>query len=292
MSAVKSFYSFSEIRAVGDCAAFARDVFGVTIRNGRCAAVWRGGTNPESVSISREEWFDHGGPKKGGGILELAAHRFGGDIQQTQAFLGGHYHLTPRMTTRAAPSSHESRYDRLIADGYQETSRYHYRDAGGTTRHVTVRLQHPDKPGKEFVQGHADGDGRFIWSLKDVDTILYRLPEISASSWVVICEGEKSADRLASIGMPRCRLLLPSMETPFTPTVSLSFVCGVLPPVAEARSMITEPLRMVAIISAVTSIGAFLPGICAVVMTISAFFTASAIRSCCLRWYSSLCSTA
>ena len=38
-----NFYSFDEIRAAGDCAAFARDEFGATIQNGRCNAAWRGG---------------------------------------------------------------------------------------------------------------------------------------------------------------------------------------------------------------------------------------------------------
>ena len=47
-----------------------------------------------------------------------------------------------------------------------------------------------------------------------------------------------------------------------------------------ARSTITLPLRMVLIISSEIRIGAFFPGICAVVITISAFATLSAIFNC------------
>jgi len=41
-----------------------------------------------------------------------------------------------------------------------------------------------------------------IWSLKGVNTILYRLPEIASIPWAIICEGEKSADTLAALNLP------------------------------------------------------------------------------------------
>jgi hypothetical protein len=199
------FYSFNDIRAVADCAAFAADVYGVTIRNGRCAAAWRGGDNPEGATIEKSQFYDHVA-KRGGGIFELAAWKCGGSydhvpMQTIQAYLGDYYRLTPKMETGAAPD-HECRYTRLIRDGYIERARYEYRDLADAVRHVTVRLQHPERDGKEFVQGHVNGNGGIKWTLKGVDTVLYRLPEIAASEWVLICEGEKSANRLASLGLP------------------------------------------------------------------------------------------
>ena len=56
---------------------------------------------------------------------------------------------------------------------------------------------------------------------------------------------------------------------------ALFFASGVFPPVDAAKSTITLPLRIDCTISSVMRIGAFLPGICAVVMTISAFATAA-----------------
>ena len=195
------FYDFAEIRSMADCIALARELYGCKINGaGRCAATWRGGDNTNTAHITKTEWFDHV-RKEGGGPLELTAFKFNGDIQAAQQFLGDYLHLTPKNETRKAPDA-ESRYDRLIREGYTEIARYNYRDMSGTVRHFKVRLENPGKPGKEFVQGHTDAAGKFHWTLKGVATILYRLPEIAPSSWTIICEGEKSADRLAALGLP------------------------------------------------------------------------------------------
>jgi hypothetical protein len=136
-------------------------------------------------------------------VLELAALAFGGDLQRAQEWLGQRFGCTPKSKTVAGPRE-PSRYDKLIADGYAEIARYEYRDTTGAPRHITIRLQHPDRPGKEFVQGVPDAKapGGIHWGLKGRDTFLYRLPEIGESSWVLVCEGEKSADRLAARGLP------------------------------------------------------------------------------------------
>jgi len=73
------FYKFEDIRAVGNCAEFAQNIYNAKITGGRCAAIWRGGDNAEAVVIDRVQWFDHV-QKVGGGIIELAAHKFDGDI--------------------------------------------------------------------------------------------------------------------------------------------------------------------------------------------------------------------
>jgi hypothetical protein len=196
------FYSFDDIRRAGNCAEFATAVYGSKIVAGRCAAVWRGGDNPEAVSIERDKWFDHVS-KAGGGIIELAAFKFGGNIQAAQDFLGEYYHLTPKAQTGPAPSP-DTRYHQLLRDGYREVARYEYRDAAGVLVHFVVRLQHPDKPGKEFVQGVPDTsrDGGVRWGLHGVETVLYRMDVVAASEWVAIVEGEKSADRMNAIGIP------------------------------------------------------------------------------------------
>lgn len=191
------FYSFANIAAVADCRDIAATLYGCKIVNGRTSAPWRGGTNPESVTISKDQWYDHGSGKQGGGAVQLASFHFNNDAQAAQQWLGEHYHLTPKMETGAAPSSRKSRYDELIEAGYQEITRYDYRNLAGELIHFVIRLQHPEKPGKQFVQGTPDG-----WGLKGITTILYRLDVVSASSWVALCEGEKSADRLNAAGIP------------------------------------------------------------------------------------------
>jgi len=188
------FYSFSDIRAAGDCAALAKDVFNATIKKGRCNASWRGGDGPENVSIDKDKWFDHV-QKQGGGIIELAAYKFNGDIQQAQSFLGELYHLTPRMGIEPQPAQ-GGRYSDLISDGYKEVARYRYRDQDGNVIHHVARLEH-DSRHKQFCQGTPKG-----WGLRDTEPILYNLAAIAKSSWACIVEGEKVADLLISHGIP------------------------------------------------------------------------------------------
>ena len=91
-----NFYSFDEIKSRANCIRFVEDVFGERISDGRCRAVWRNGTNPQSVSVSEKEWYDFS-EEVGGGILELCAKtKFGGDIQQAQNWLGDWLGLEPK----------------------------------------------------------------------------------------------------------------------------------------------------------------------------------------------------
>lgn len=194
------FYDFKTIAEHCDCRDIARDWYGCKINGtGRCAALWRGGDDPENVSIDREKFFDHV-TKQGGGPIQLAAFKFGGDIQQAQQAIGDALGLTPTMETGRQPQ--ECRYEELLRAGYKEVARYDYRDASGTLVHFVVRLQHPDKPGKEFCQGVPTPDGGVKWGLHGVTTVLYRLDVALESSWVAVVEGEKSADRMNSIGIP------------------------------------------------------------------------------------------
>jgi hypothetical protein len=78
-------------------------------------------------------------------------------------------------------------------------ARYDYRDELGTVLFETVRL-HP----KDFRQRHPDGHGGWIWNLKDVRRVLYRLPELIAAlksgrKVVFIVEGEKDVERLRAL---------------------------------------------------------------------------------------------
>jgi hypothetical protein len=196
------FFSFDEIRERGDCVAFAREHYGCKINGtGRCAALWRGGDDPENVSIEKTKFFDHVA-KQGGGIIELAAFKFGGNKQAAQEFLGNLYGLTPKMETGPAPG-HESRYDQLIREGYEQVALYQYRThPEGRLVHFVARLQRTGQPGKEFCQGIPDEHGNPKWGLHGTATILYRLDAINDSQLVCIVEGEKSCDRMNAIGLP------------------------------------------------------------------------------------------
>ena len=74
---------------------------------------------------------------------------------------------------------------------------------------------------------------------------------------------------LAWYGAALGRLVGPKTLTLSTSTTSSALVTSQLPPVAAARSMITEPGSMPLSMSAVTSTGALRPGMAAVEMTTS-----------------------
>lgn len=190
------FYDFSDIRAHGSCIAFVRDVLGVPVSSdNRCAAVWRDGRNPNSVALTDIEWYDHA-RKTGGGLVELcAAAKFGGNIQQAQEFLGQWLRLEPKTKTKRIEPS-ETRYKKLIDDGYSENARYYYTDDFGNVVHIVVKMTHPKKH-KEFLQRTLTH-----WGVKGVDLVLYNRIAWKDSPWVVVVEGEKDVETLKAWGIP------------------------------------------------------------------------------------------
>lgn len=71
---------------------------------------------------------------------------------------------------------------------------YPYVDALGVERYQAIRM----KP-KTFRQRHRV-NGDWVWSMDGVERVLYRLPEVLASSRVWVVEGEKDADNLTTLG--------------------------------------------------------------------------------------------
>lgn len=73
---------------------------------------------------------------------------------------------------------------------------YDYTDEAGQLLFQTVRLDP-----KDFRQRRPDGKS-WIWNLNGTRRVLYRLPELLATTGnVYVVEGEKDADRLTSLGL-------------------------------------------------------------------------------------------
>lgn len=74
---------------------------------------------------------------------------------------------------------------------------YDYTDAEGRLLFQVVRFEP-----KGFAQRRPNGQGDWVWNLKGVEPVLYRLPEVrSADDMILLVEGEKDADRLRSLGL-------------------------------------------------------------------------------------------
>jgi hypothetical protein len=74
---------------------------------------------------------------------------------------------------------------------------YDYTDGKGALLYQVVRYEP-----KSFRQRRSDGNGAWIWNLDGVSRVPYRLQDLLQypDGTVFVCEGEKDADRVASLG--------------------------------------------------------------------------------------------
>ncbi|MBE3597758.1 MAG: DUF927 domain-containing protein [Limnochordaceae bacterium] len=85
-------------------------------------------------------------------------------------------------------------------DKRQIVATYDYTDADGRLIFQVVRYEP-----KGFAQRRPDGRGGWIWDLKGIEPVLYRLPEVRAAvqagQRVYVVEGEKDANSLRALGL-------------------------------------------------------------------------------------------
>ena len=74
---------------------------------------------------------------------------------------------------------------------------YEYTDESGKLLFQTIRFNP-----KDFRQRRPDGMGGWLWNLKGIPLVPYRLPLILKEPSIFIVEGEKDADNLWKIGLP------------------------------------------------------------------------------------------
>jgi putative DNA primase/helicase len=73
---------------------------------------------------------------------------------------------------------------------------YDYQDESEQLLFQVVRYEP-----KGFRQRRPDGNGGWIWNLNGIRRVLYRLPEVVKSPFVLICEGEKDCDAARTMGL-------------------------------------------------------------------------------------------
>ncbi len=78
----------------------------------------------------------------------------------------------------------------------QEVAAYDYRDERGGLLSQNVRFEP-----KDFLQRRPDGHGGWIWDMKGVRRVPYRLPDLAEQPRVFIAEGEKDCDALWALGL-------------------------------------------------------------------------------------------
>ena len=149
----------------------------------RQPAEWRYGSRGFlAVDLEKGVWRDHE-KDEGGGVLDLIRRETG--------------------------QANGAAFDWLKAEGFdvgeerQTTGRrivvtYDYRDERGALLFQVCRFEP-----KDSRQRRPDGAGGWTWKLGDTRRVLYRLPDLLAKpeATVFLVEGEKDADRLASLGL-------------------------------------------------------------------------------------------
>lgn len=138
-----------------------------------------------SVVPSAGTWFDHEA-NTGGGTLALIQH-----LEAASDKAGAFAWLVEQGLAKPQPATRQT----------QQEVHYPYCDAAGNLVFEVVR-----KVPKDFRQRRPDPGqpGRWLWNLKGIERIPYRLSELLAApvdSLVFVVEGEKDADRLASLGL-------------------------------------------------------------------------------------------
>jgi hypothetical protein len=131
---------------------------------------WRFGTyGSKSLNLIDNVWRDHEADT-GGGILDLCR-------------------LAKLDLTGRLGNGHDTDASPWIT--------YDYVDEKNALLFQVVR-----KPDHSFRQRRPNGNGDWIWNVKDTRRVLYRLPQVLASTGpVFVCEGEKDADNLAALGV-------------------------------------------------------------------------------------------
>jgi len=129
-----------------------------------------------SVNVEKGVWKCHAGCGQGG-IMDFEKRFSNCDQAKAWANLAGICGIKDEHLFRQQPEA-----------------LYQYADEDGTFLFEKLRY-----PGKKFSQRAKGVDGVWRYNLADVRKALYRLPEVVRASDVMICEGEKDADRVSAL---------------------------------------------------------------------------------------------
>ncbi len=134
------------------------------------------------IDLKKGTWFDFEA-NAGGGVLDFVQLQRSVDRDGALDWLRDRKHLP-------SPSGKLN----IVAS-------YPYTDAGGKLLFEVIRVEP-----KDFRQRRPDGNGGWLWNMKGIQRVIYRLPSVvaavKAGAVVYVTEGEKAADLLAGWGLP------------------------------------------------------------------------------------------
>jgi hypothetical protein len=174
----------------------------------------------KSVRVDKGAWFDNE-VNEGGGVLDLVARETGCKGREAVRWLA---EAGFAVDERPEPTKQESRPrpTETPAKGKQDglppgvpqnavlAKTYDYTDEAGTLRFQVCRYEYEEGGvrKKTFRQRRpfAEGSKEWVWSVKGVEQVPYRLTELIEATaqdvLVFVVEGEKDAENLAAKGIP------------------------------------------------------------------------------------------
>jgi hypothetical protein len=159
------------------------------------------GTGPNfSVNIETGHWFCHTACKNGGDVFTFVERVAGYTFAEALEYIGEWAGCTPGKAPAPKTNSVSAcaKSDKSAKSRIAKT--YDYTDEGGSLIFQVVRYEP-----KDFRQRRPDQNGRWIWNLKGIAPVLHRLPAVitavAAGKPIYVCEGEKDADALVSLGL-------------------------------------------------------------------------------------------
>ena len=147
-----------------------------------------------SVDLAKGTWFDHEA-NEGGGALDLVA-------RETKLVGLDRLHWLKQqglMAGRPSPDQPGRGTDDHDRQEGSIVATYDYCDQDGTLLFQVCRYTP-----KDFRQRRPDGNGGWVWNVKDVTPVPYRLPQVIDNDGriILIVEGERDVDRLWTLGVP------------------------------------------------------------------------------------------
>ena len=137
-------------------------------------------------------WHCHSQCGEGGNVFDFLIRKDGLAFSDALAAVAAWFGSVPVALPRAA--------ERPAKGTRRISATYDYIDEKGVLLYQVVRYDP-----KGFAQRRPAERGAWTYSLSDVRRVLYRLPEVvaatSAGKAVYVCEGEKDADALATLGL-------------------------------------------------------------------------------------------
>src|SRR5262245_34894149 len=161
---------------------------------------WNGGGSNDgrSYDIRKRSWYDHGA-QRGGSTLELVDYAKG----RPKRDLRGKVFFEVWREGHAMDFIPDPVPPRKNGGGKPVLAVYPYTDENNVLLFEVVRFDTTDRE-ERFRQRRPDGKGDWIWNLKGVRRVLFRLPEllaaVKAGERVLVCEGEKDCLTAVKLG--------------------------------------------------------------------------------------------